>query len=334
MKETLFFAGEKYPLIKKDPQLIKLKMTPGGHPVWMWRDDPGDFAFGGNKVRFYEYLIPKILREAPDVLLTTGSLYSNHIRVTAEVGKLLGIGVVLLITGDAPEGGTAAYPNVAAAERLGADIRYIGGFAALLKANGIADEMRRETLPSGREKKVFFVPNAGHAPTAVRAYAEVLAGALMRLDGFGVRPERVFLPTASGTTLAGLLCGSGVLSSMGVQVPSVTGFAVGNSPAGAVTAVKKLISRASGFIDGLQDSPAPEVLTYGDCEYGRLSDELSKFRRRVSDDEGILLDPTYNAVAFAGTIDALEHDPGESPVLYINTGGYTGTPDSAVRDDG
>ena len=89
--EGIFMSDERYQLLTKKTQLMSMSETVNGHRIFMYRDDPEDFGFGGNKVRFFEYLIPAILREKPDVLVTTGSMYSNHIRVTAQVAAKLNI---------------------------------------------------------------------------------------------------------------------------------------------------------------------------------------------------------------------------------------------------
>ena len=84
-------SEERYQLLTKKAQILPLSEKINGHRVFMYRDDPEDFGFGGNKVRFFEYLIPEILREKPDALVTSGSMYSNHIRVTAQVAARLNI---------------------------------------------------------------------------------------------------------------------------------------------------------------------------------------------------------------------------------------------------
>ena len=317
MTPDLLPCKERYPLLHLESGLVRLRSCPGGHTVWMWRDDPGDFAFGGNKVRFYEYLIPSIIREKPDVLLTVGSLYSNHIRVSASVASLLGIECHILITSDDPgEDYRSKRNNLSLAASTGAKIVFAGSFAALLKLDGYKKELEAEG------KKVFLVPNAGHSPGAVRAYAGVVAEAMSRLDGYSVLPERIFLPCASGTTAAGVAVGSAVLSSYGIAMPPVTVFAVGNSTRGAGRGITGLLSEASAEISPFPSPvPAVEVLDCGKNDYGRPDEELLELRRETEKKDGVLLDPTYNINAFYGMTKYLEAHPGASDVLYINTGG-------------
>lgn len=319
MSIEIFPGAEKYPLLARDPQLFELTDMPGGHSVWMWRDDPEDFAFGGNKVRFYEYLIPAIQAARPDVILTTGSRHSNHLRVTALVAARLGIPALLLVYEDEPADGAMPSENLRLAAEAGAGIRFIGTFAAEARAAMIARELKK----SG--KKVFSVPTGGHLPSAVRAYANVICEALMALDGHNVRVSRVFLPCASGTTQTGVLCGLSYLGAY-MDVPRVTSFAVANTPADAAEQIGDLRTRAAKdnpLLQGLSD-PAAEVLDCGKNDYGAPDAELLALRGRLTETDGVTLDRVYNLNAFYGMTRLLNDEPGDGAVLYINTGGYTG----------
>ncbi len=317
----LFPGSEKYPLLKKRPGLARLRECPGGHTVWLWTDDPSDFQFGGNKVRFYEYLIPEIIKAKPDVLLTCGSLYSNHIRVSAAVASLLGLECHILVTSDDPGPEfLSANPgcNVALALSLGARLRFGGGFAALIKLG----EYERELKEAGRN--VFTVPNAGHTPYAVRAYASVVTEALMAMDGYSVKPSRVFMPISSGTSMSGVLTGLELLSGMGVDAPPVTAFAVGTNPRRSQAGVRSLTAEAQTSVPGMPSfSPTPDVRDCGKNDYGRPDPELLSLRAEVLKNDGIALDPTYNINAFYGMTKFLEAERGAEDVLYICTGGNT-----------
>ncbi len=318
MTPELFPGSRKYPLLTGEPALVRLSDFYGGHEVWMYMDDPSDFAFGGNKVRFYEYLIPEITDARPDFILTSGSIYSNHVRVTAEVCSKLGIGCTLLIEADPTSDGTPS-PNVRMAEELGAEIVYIGSFAAMLKIREYAERLRSEG------KNFFHVPNAGHTPGAVRAYSGVLADALMKADGLGIAFSHIYLPCASGTTQAGVICGSAILRGYGVSVPGITSIAVGGPVKGASRGVRTLLGEAGGILPGFPEvTEEPDVRDCGKNSYGRPDEDLLSLRDRIRSADGIELDRTYNINAFYGMKNILESEPGDTEVLYINTGGYTG----------
>lgn len=301
---------ERYQLLTKKPQLIQLSEAVNGHRIFMYRDDPEDFGFGGNKVRFFEYLIPDILKDKPDIIVTSGSMYSNHIRVTAQVAAHLDIPCILYLTEEElPE---PLFGNVALAKSYGAQLCCVGHFAALLKI----DEKVKEIEASG--KKVFRVPNGGHAPGAVRAYAQVIDETLGELEAHKIHATEIFLPCASGTTQAGILCGAARR-----QLPPVTSFAVANTPVRAKRGIERLIQSASTY---LPEGFVAEKAVIKDCgknEYGCPDEELLALRAKILAQDGIQLDPSYNINAFYGMVQQLCETPGTGDVLYINTGGYT-----------
>lgn len=301
---------DRYRLLTKKPQLLPLSETVNGHRIFMYRDDPEDFGFGGNKVRFFEYLIPEILKEKPDVLVTSGSMFSNHIRVTAQVAAHLGIPCKLFLTEEElPE---PLFGNTALAKSCGAELHCVGHFAALLK---ISEQVK---LLEESGKKVFSVPNGGHTPGAVRAYAQVIDETLGELEKRKISPETIYLPCASGTTQAGILCGAARR-----KLPPVKSFAVANTPAKAEKGISRLIRSATEYLP--QDFVADSVSVY-DCgknDYGHPDEELLALRLKIFEQDGIRLDPVYNSNAFYGMVRELMKTRGTGDVLYINTGGYT-----------
>lgn len=304
-------SNDRYRLLTKKPQLFSLSEKINGHRIFMYRDDPEDFGFGGNKVHFFEYLIPDILKEKPDVLVTSGAMHSNHIRVTAQVAAGLNIPCKLFLTEE--ELATPLTGNIALAKSYGAEIQCIGRAMALLK---IGEYVK---MLEAQGKKVFWVPNGGHTPGAVRAYAQVMDETMAELDRLKVRPAAIYLPCASGTTHAGVLCGA-----TKHILPPVISIAVANTPKKAEKGIARLIQSAAEY---LPQGFAPDKITIEDCgknDYGHPDAELLALREKLIKQDRVQLDPTYNINAFYGMVQALGQMPGTEDVLYINTGGYTG----------
>lgn len=307
--ERMRMPKDYYQLLTKKPQLLPLSERVNGHRIFMYRDNPEDFGFGGNKVRFFEYLIPEILKEAPDILVTTGSMYSNHIRVTAQVAAQLNLPCKLFLTDDAPE---ALFGNTALAKSYGAELNFIGEFAALLKVNEYVKMIEAEG------KKVFLIPNGGHTPGAIRAYARVINETLEELERQKIAPTTIYLPCASGTTQAGVLCGAA-----NHKLPPVISFAVANTPAKAEKGINRLIRSAAEYLPQGFTPDKISVLNCNKDNYGHPDEELLSLRSKLMEKDGIRLDPTYNINAFYGMVQHLSQTPGTGDVLYINTGGYT-----------
>ncbi|HEX5918790.1 MAG TPA: pyridoxal-phosphate dependent enzyme, partial [Nocardioides sp.] len=64
----------------------------GGAQVWAKREDVSSpLAFGGNKVRKLEYIVPDVLASGADTLVSIGGYQSNHTRQVAAVAAHLGL---------------------------------------------------------------------------------------------------------------------------------------------------------------------------------------------------------------------------------------------------
>jgi hypothetical protein len=65
-------------------QLDRLTKHLGGATIWAKREDANSgLAFGGNKTRKLEYLIPDALAKGADTLVSIGGVQSNHTRQVA-----------------------------------------------------------------------------------------------------------------------------------------------------------------------------------------------------------------------------------------------------------
>ena len=86
---------ERYPLtFGPSPihPLPRLSRHLGGAEIWAKRDDVNSgLAFGGNKVRKLEYLVPDALAQGADTLVSIGGYQSNHTRQVAAVAAKLGL---------------------------------------------------------------------------------------------------------------------------------------------------------------------------------------------------------------------------------------------------
>jgi len=58
-------------------KLERLTAELGGPEIWIKRDDLTGLAFGGNKSRKLEFIVPDILAKRAEVLVTWASLQSN-----------------------------------------------------------------------------------------------------------------------------------------------------------------------------------------------------------------------------------------------------------------
>src|SRR6185369_9832660 len=62
---------------------------------------PDPPAFSGNKLRNLEFLLGAARAEGADTVVTVGRRWSNHCRLTAAAGSMLGLAVHIVISGPA-----------------------------------------------------------------------------------------------------------------------------------------------------------------------------------------------------------------------------------------
>src|SRR5881392_561988 len=86
---------ERYPLLfgpSPVHPLDRLTKHLGGASVWAKREDCNSgLAYGGNKTRKLEYIVPDVLSSGADTLVSIGGYQSNHTRQVAAVAAKLGL---------------------------------------------------------------------------------------------------------------------------------------------------------------------------------------------------------------------------------------------------
>jgi 1-aminocyclopropane-1-carboxylate deaminase len=120
---------ERYPLTFGPSPVHPLKRLSarlGGAQVWAKREDVSSgLAFGGNKIRKLEYLVPEALAQGADTLVSIGGIQSNHTRQVAAVAAHLGLKCRLVqekwVDWDDPVNDKVG--NILLSRIMGADVR-------------------------------------------------------------------------------------------------------------------------------------------------------------------------------------------------------------------
>ena len=184
---------------------------PGGARLWVKRDDLTGLGAGGNKARKLEFLCAEALGAGARSLVTVGAAQSNHCRMTAAAGAVLGLEVHLVLSGTRPARLTG---NPLLAERFGAQLHFVG-----------CPPHHWGELEIAREQLTAELASAGAAPFAIPIGGSTATGALGYLAGYvelaeqcaalGVTPTAVVLTSSSGGTHAGVVAGRALLRSLG-----------------------------------------------------------------------------------------------------------------------
>src|SRR4029079_8722271 len=106
--------------------LDRLTRHLGGATIWAKREDCNSgLAFGGNKVRKLEYLVPDALAKGADTLVSIGGVQSNHTRQVAAGAAHLRMKAVLVQEHwvDWPDSVNDRVGNILLSRLMGADVR-------------------------------------------------------------------------------------------------------------------------------------------------------------------------------------------------------------------
>jgi 1-aminocyclopropane-1-carboxylate deaminase len=321
---------ERYPLtFGPSPvhRLARLTRHLGGAQVWAKREDVNSgLAFGGNKTRKLEYIVPDILAEGADTIVSIGGFQSNHTRQVAAVAAKLGLKARLVQENwvDWPDPLTDRVGNILLSRLMGADVRLdAAGFDI-----GIRDSWK---------EAIAEVEAAGGKPYAIPAGAsEHKFGGLgftnwayevrQQEQELGVFFDTIVVCAVTGSTHAGMIAGFAALEAEGGRPRRVIGIDASATPAKTRDQVGR-IARDTAKLIGLERDLREDEITVlegwaGDL-YGIPVDSTLEAMRLGASLEAMITDPVYEGKSLAGLIDLVSSKEirADSNVLYAHLGG-------------
>jgi D-cysteine desulfhydrase family pyridoxal phosphate-dependent enzyme len=291
--------------------------------IFIKRDDLTGLAYGGNKARKLEYLVADALDQRATVLVTEGVTQSNHARMTAAAALLAGLKCVLIL--DA-RNGADEQGNLLLDRLMGADIRIVDGRRERIEAMaGIADELREAG------ESPYVIPTGGSVPLGSLGYVRATLELDTQLLELGEASNRLYFPTGSQGTLAGLVVGSKLFNSSWMPVA----VAVEGDEQEIRT---DAMAHVQGTLELLQVEnaiAADEICIdagFTGAGYGIPTAEGLEAIHLLARTEAIFLDPVYTGKAMSALIAHVRaggFSPEES-VIFLHTGG---TPSLFVHRD-
>lgn len=284
-------------------------------PLLVKRDDLAGPGMGGNKVRKLEYVLAAALDGGADSLVTVGAVQSNHARLTAVCGTVLGLETHLVLGGDKERmrGGNLVLDSLAAAR-----LHFVAGDDWELLAEtseALADELRR----AGR--RPCLIPVGASTPLGAVGYAAAYLELLEQLSRSGADADCLLVASGSGGTQAGLLAGR-ALAGRGPRVVGVDVAKGGGELRAGVTAL------AAGCLEMLGADiavPAEEVILIDGAGpgYGRVFQGNRAAFHTALETAGLLLDPVYTSKALAALPDLISQGTigSDETVVFLHTGG-------------
>ncbi|MEV7041371.1 D-cysteine desulfhydrase family protein [Amycolatopsis sp. NPDC051061] len=262
-----------------------------GPRVLLKRDDLTGLALGGDKPRKLEYELARARRADADVVVTCGSMQSNHARLTTAAARRLGMDCTVVLSRDAYD---EFQGNLLTVRLLGADVRVVDvedHWALDEHVRAVCDELRA----AGR--RPHAVPISGTTPHSCLGYVRAGLELAAQLRETGDRPDAVYLPFGTGGIFTALTL---ALRDQGFGCP-IIGISVNQDRAGCHAEYRHWWAELTTLL-GLGGAP-PEVELHDEFvgrEYGDPTEECLDAILLLARTEGVLLDPVYSGKTFAG----------------------------------
>ena len=304
--------------------LPNLSRRLGGPAIWVKRDDCTGLALGGNKVRKLEFVLAEALAAGADMIVTWGSVQSNHARQTAAACARLGLPVLLLLWDNGSEADRDFYRsgNVLLDRLFGAEIRT---FPADGDAEAVWRAIEGEYRAAG--KSPFFIPVGASTPTGCLGYANAAVEIAQQALAAGVAFDTVFCTSGSAGTQAGLVCGFHLIGARS----KVVGLPVAPVDKGEIEDLTwSLALQACDLLDCKTRPSRADVVVnvfpVGFGAYASIENITLEAMKLVAETEGLVLDPIYTGPAMAGLIHAIRQGSvtSDETVLFVHTGGVPG----------
>ena len=323
---------ERYPLLFGPSPVHPMKRLSehlgGGVEIWAKREDCNSpIAFGGNKVRKLEYLVPEALSQGCDTLVSIGGVQSNHTRQVTGVAAHLGLKAVTVQEAwvDWPEVIYDRVGNIQLSRIMGGDVRLDeAGFDI-----GIRDSWQR-ALASVEEAggKPYAIPaGASDHPLGGLGFAQWAAEVAAQEEELGIFFDTILVCTVTGSTHAGMIAGF-ALEDRGRRVIGIDASATFDKTRDQVRRIAANTAELIGLDRPLTDDDVTIVDGYHAGVYGIPDDQTLDAIRTCARLEGVLTDPVYEGKSMAGLMGLVRSGeiPAGSRVLYAHLGGQPALP--------
>lgn len=279
-------------------------------------------AFGGNKVRKLEYIVPDAIAAGADTLVTIGGVQSNHTRQVAAVAAKIGMKCRLVQESWVPFQ-DAVYDrvgNILLSRVMGAEIELVDeGFDIGIRESW---EAALEDVKD-RGGKPYPIP-AGASVHKFGGLGFVAFAEEVRAQekSLGFSFDYIVVCTVTGSTHAGMVVGF----ARDGRARNVIGIDASGTPEQTHAQVLDIAQKTAALVDLGQEITADDVVLkteYAYPIYGVPSDETNDAIRLCARLEGMITDPVYEGKSMQGMIDLVQNDffPAGSKVLYAHLGG-------------
>jgi 1-aminocyclopropane-1-carboxylate deaminase len=303
--------------------LERLSEYLGGGRIWAKREDCNSgLAFGGNKTRKLEYLVPDALEQGATHLVSIGGVQSNHTRQVAAVAAKLGLKARLVQETwvDWPDAVNDRVGNILLSRIMGAEVELVeAGFGIGFKESW---ENALEQIRSEGGVPYAIPAGASDHRLGGLGFAKWANEVQQQEEELGVFFDTVIVCAVTGSTHAGMIAGFA-----GQDRPRRVIGIDASAKIDETRAQVEKIARNTAELIGLGRDLREEEITVlegwaGDAYGIPVASTLDAIRLTGSL-EGVILDPVYEGKSMAALIDLVRSGSieGSSNVLYAHLGG-------------
>jgi len=295
----------------------------GGPRIWAKREDCNSgLAYGGNKTRKLEYLVPDALAQGADTLVSIGGIQSNHTRQVAAVAAKLSLKARLIQESwvDWPDAVYDRVGNILLSRIMGAQVELVAaGFGIGFKESW--DNALEEVRASGGIPYPIPAGASDHRLGGL-GFANWADEIRQQEQQLGVYFDTIIVCTVTGSTHAGMIAGFA-----GQDRPRrVLGIDASAKIAETRAQVEKIARNTAGLIGldrDLRDDEINVLQGWAGEAYGIPVASTLDAMRLTGRLEGIILDPVYEGKSMAALIDLIRAGDisKDSTVLYAHLGG-------------
>ena len=291
--------------------------------IWAKRDDCNSgLAFGGNKLRKLEYIVPDAIASGADTLVSIGGVQSNHTRMVAATAAKLGMKCVVVQEKWVPHY-DAVYDrvgNILLTRLMGADSRLV--------EDGFDIGIRQSW-----EDAIESVKAAGGKPYPIPAGASVHKFGALGYVGFaeevaaqeaelGFTFDYVVVCVVTGSTQGGMIVGFAAQD----RAHTVIGIDASGTLEQTRAQVRSIVDNTAELVGLGRKIREDEIVInpdYAYPAYGVPSEETNEAIRLAARTEAMITDPVYEGKSMQGMIDLTRKGffPEGSRVLYAHLGG-------------
>ncbi|ACS87259.1 1-aminocyclopropane-1-carboxylate deaminase [Musicola paradisiaca] len=295
----------------------------GDVEIYAKREDCNSgLAFGGNKTRKLEYLIPEALAQGADTLVSIGGIQSNQTRQVAAVAAHLGMKCVL-VQENWVNYADAVYDrvgNIELSRIMGADVRLdAAGFDIGIRESWkqAMDDVEK------RGGKPFPIPaGCSEHPYGGLGFVGFAEEVRQQEKELGFKFDYIVVCSVTGSTQAGMVVGFAADG----RARNVIGIDASAKPEKTKAQILRIAQNTANLVELGREITEEDVVLdtrYGGPEYGLPNEGTLEAIRLCARLEGVLTDPVYEGKSMQGMIDMVRKGefPKGSKVLYAHLGG-------------